>query len=337
MARVGIKDIAEKAGVSIATVSHAFRNPGRVSKKTRKRVLEAAEEIGYTPNKLAASLRTARTGNIVAIIPDVGDNFVSGIVKGIDSIANSRGYAVLLGETQGLVEKEREFAAMPLSRQADGIILMSHRLPFDMPDGASGPESLPPIISGCEATGHDWLPCVSIDDEQGGRDATNHLIKLGHRKIAAITGDRTSASTRKRLAGFHSAMADAGLTVRDSWVIYGGYKADVGELAAHELLLQKDRPTAVFCFSDEIALGCMHSLRHAGFGVPEDISVIGFDDIPFARYFTPSLTTIAQPAEAIGRSCAMLLFDLIDGQRPKTNRIILPHTLVVRESTRAIS
>jgi LacI family repressor for deo operon, udp, cdd, tsx, nupC, and nupG len=333
MARVGIKDIAKKAGVSIATVSHAFRNPGRVSPKTRERVLAAAEEIGYTPNKMAASLRTARSGNIVAIIPDVGDSFIAEIVKGIDAVANDRGYAVLLGDAQEQAGKEREFATMPLSRQADGIILMSHRLPFDVPDDGSEPDNLPPLVSGCESTGYDWVLNVSIDDRKGAIDATNHLIELGHRKIAVITGNHESASTRKRLAGFREAMTAAGLEVNDAWVIYGGYNADSGELAAQEVQLQKERPTAIFCFSDEIALGCMHSLRHAGFAVPDDVSIIGFDDIPFARYFTPSLTTIAQPAEAIGRSCAALLFDLIDGKRPRNNTFILPHKLIVREST----
>jgi LacI family repressor for deo operon, udp, cdd, tsx, nupC, and nupG len=312
---------------------HAFRNPGRVSAKTRERVLAAAQEIGYTPNKMAASLRTARSGNIVAIIPDVGDSFISEIVKGIDEVAIERGYAVLLGDAQEQAAREREYATMPLSRQADGIILMSHRLPFDVPDDGSEPENLPPLVSGCESTGYDWVLNVSIDDRQGAIDATNHLIELGHRKIAVITGNHESASTRKRLAGFREAMQKAGLEVREDWVIFGGYKADSGELAAQELQIQKERPTAIFCFSDEIALGCMHSLRQAGFAVPDDVSIIGFDDIPFARYFTPSLTTIAQPAEAIGRTCATLLLDLIDGKRPLNTRFVLPHKLIVREST----
>ena len=166
MARVGIKDIAKKAGVSIATVSHAFRNPGRVSDETRKRVLAAAQEIGYTPNKMAVSLRTARSGNIVAIIPDIADSFNSEIIKGIESVARDHGYAVLLGDTQGAEEREREFAAMTLSSQADGIILMSHRLPFDVPPDGSPADSLPPVVSGCEFTGCDGIPNVAIDDRQ---------------------------------------------------------------------------------------------------------------------------------------------------------------------------
>ena len=131
MTTIGIKDIAARAGVSIATVSHSFRNPGRVSDATLKKVLAAADDLGYTPNKLAASLRTARSGNIVVIIPDVADSHNSKIIKGIESVAHTRGYSVLLGDTQGSEARAREFAAMTTSRQADGIILMSHLLPFN--------------------------------------------------------------------------------------------------------------------------------------------------------------------------------------------------------------
>lgn len=336
MARVGIKEIAEKAGVSIATVSHSFRNPGRVSDKTRAKVLAAAKEVGYTPNQQAVSLRTAKSGNIVVIFPDVTDSYNSEIIKGIDAVARDRHYAVLLGDTQGSAEREREFAALVDSRQADGVILMSHRMPFDISPETS-PEDLPKLVNGSEFAGHSEFPTVVVDDRQGGMDATKHLIELGHRQIAAITGDIESTSAQLRLEGFRKAMADAGIPVNERMVINGEYSIDSGEFAVKELLIRRDRPTAIFCFSDEIALGCMHALRTSGFQIPRDISVIGFDDIPFAKYFVPSLTTIAQPAEAIGRMCATLLLDLIDGKSTKKKRFILPHTLVVRESTGRIA
>ncbi len=336
MAKVGIREIAARAGVSIATVSHALRNPGRVSDGTRKKVLAAAEAVGYTPNNLAVSLRTARSGNIVAIIPDVADSYNSGIIKAIEKVAHSRGYSVLLGDTQGSPEREREFAAMTRSRQADGIILMSHRIPFDVDPKRVAPGELPPMVSGSEFTGSDAFPSVSIDDVQAAIDATNHLIRYGHRHIAVITGDMQSTSSKDRLAGFRRAMEQAALAIDDNLVVYGEYTLQCGESATERLLLQKTRPTAVFCFSDEIALGCMYALRQHGFHVPDDMSVIGFDDIPFARYFTPSLTTVAQPVEEIGATCATVLIDLIDGKQPETMRQFLPHRLVVRKSTRAL-
>lgn len=336
MAKVGIKDIAARAGVSIATVSHALRNPGRVSDGTRKKVLAAAEAVGYTPNNLAVSLRTARSGNIVAIIPDVADSYNSGIIKAIEKVAHKRGYSVLLGDTQGSPEREREFAAMTRSRQADGIILMSHRVPFDMDGKDFSRRELPPLVNGSEYTGCDLFPAVSIDDVQAAIDATNHLIQRGHRHIAVITGDMHSTSSKDRYAGFRRAMEQAGLVIDDNLVVYGEYTLQCGENATERLLLQRTRPTAVFCFSDEIALGCMYALRQHGFQVPEDISVIGFDDIPFAKYFAPPLTTVAQPVEDIGATCATILLDLIDGKKPAQMRQFLPHRLVVRESTRAL-
>jgi len=336
MTKIGIKEIASKAGVSTATVSHAFRNPGRVSDETRKKVLDAAKKVGYTPNRLAASLRTARSGNIVAIIPDVADSHNSEIIKAIEKVAHSRGYSVLLGDTQGSEEREREFAAMTTSRQADGIILMSHRFPFDMGKGKLAVDDLPPVVSGCEFSGHDYIPAVAVDDVQAAMDATRHLISYGHKDIGVITGDMNSTSGRDRLEGFRGAMSQAGLSCNEDLIVSAKYSPLSGETATETLLLNKKRPTAIFCFSDEIALGCMYALRQHGFSVPDDISVIGFDNIPFAKYFSPPLTTIAQPAQDIGTICATILLDLIDGKKPEKLRNLLPHELLIRESTRRL-
>jgi LacI family repressor for deo operon, udp, cdd, tsx, nupC, and nupG len=226
---------------------------------------------------------------------------------------------------------------MTRSRQADGIILLSHRFPFEPIRSKAAIRDLPPIVNGCEFTGQQGVPVVGIDDVQAAMDATLHLVGLGHRDIAVITGDMASRSSRDRLTGFERAMQSAGLKVDPRRVLQSEYNLQGGERGAQELLLQKDRPSAVFCFSDEIAFGCMYALRQSGFTVPADISIIGFDDIPFARYFDPALTTIAQPTEAIGTTCARLLFDLIEGRAPPEMRHILPHELVVRASTRLLA
>ncbi|MEX2125877.1 MAG: LacI family DNA-binding transcriptional regulator [Woeseia sp.] len=336
MSKVGIKDIAARAGVSIATVSHALRKPGRVSEATRKKVLAAADEIGYMRNNLAASLRTSRSGNIVVIIPDVADNHVYGIIKAIEKVAHRRGYSVLLGDTQGSAEREREFAAMTRSRQADGIILMSHRLPFDVTKNDLSPDKLPPLVNVCEFTGYDIFPTVAIDDLQAGIDATRHLVELGHSEIAVITGDMETTSSQKRLQGFKTAMADAGLQYNERLIVRGKYSARCGETATGTLLMQKERPTAIFCFSDEIAMGCMYALRQHNFEIPNDISVIGVDNIPFARYLAPSLTTVGQPTADIGTTCATILLDLIDGKPPEMLHHVLQHELLVRQSTRRL-
>lgn len=332
MAKIGIKDIAAKAGVSIATVSHAFRNPARVSDATREKVLATAREVGYSPNRLAASLRTARSGNIVAIIPDIANGFNSAIIKAIEKVAHANGYSVLLGDTQGMVAREREFASMTRSQQADGIILLSHRVPFE-PTGDSGWVGLPPMVSVCEYTGFDDFPSAGIDDRKAATDATRHLLEYGHREIALITGDIETSSSRDRLQGFRDAMSEVGLPVGDNLVMTGEYTASWGEEATARLLKGKTRPTAIFCFSDEIALGSMFSLREHGLDVPRDMSVMGFDNIQFARYFAPPLTTVAQPREEIGSLAAELLFSLMNGTPPVVMRHILEHEVIVRDST----
>ena len=339
MSKVGIKDVAKKAGVSTATVSHALRNPMRVAQATREKVLAAIEEVGYTPNKLGVSLRTAKSGNIVVIIPDVADSYNFGIIKAIERVAHANGYSVLLGDTQGSELREREYAAMTRSRQADGIILLSHRFPFNIDADTIDANTIsiddfPPLINGGESTGIDGVPYVAIDDVQAGMDATQHLIDYGHKNIAAITGDMNSPSSQFRLQGFNRALEQAGLARPERNVAIADYTVEAGEAAARDLLMLKERPSAIFCFSDEIALGCMHTLQSQGFNVPDDISVIGFDNIHFAKYFSPPLTTIAQPAEAIGETCASLLIDLLNNKRPSKSRHILEHQLIVRGSTR---
>lgn len=330
MAKVGIKDIALRAGVSIATVSHAFRNPSRVSEATRAKVLAAAAETGYTPNRLAASLRTARSGNIVAIIPDIGNSFDSDILKAIEMVAHSRGYSVLLGNTQGLHAREVEFAAMTRSHQADGIVLMSYRVPFDAAEMAS---QLPPMVGACEYSGHDGFPAVTVDDVAGAYDATRHLLELGHREIAVITGDMATTSSRERVQGYTAALREAGVPPDERLIVHGDYSSKSGAASTSKLFERGRRPTAIFCFSDEMALGCVYALRQKGLGVPGDVSVVGYDDIVSARYYSPPLTTIAQPRREIGRQCATMLLDSIAGAEVQNRRHIVPHRLVVREST----
>ena len=192
--------------------------------------------------------------------------------------------------------------------------------------------ALPPLVNGCEYTGYDGFPTVSIDDVQAGMDATMHLIDYGHRDIAVITGDMNSTSSKDRLKGFELAMAKSRLTRRECLIVYGDYTLKCGETATEKLLIQKVRPTAIFCFSDEIALGCMYALRQHGYQVPDDISVIGFDNIPFAKYFAPPLTTIRQDFAELGRRCLHVLLGRIEGE-PVPLRVVVPVELVVREST----
>lgn len=340
MSEIGIKELARIAGVSTASVSRALSNPERVSKSMREKVLSAANEVGYRPNRLGASLRTSRSGNIIAIIPDISDTFNSGVIQSLERAAAERGYSVLFGDTQGLRERELAYGNMVRSRQADGIIVFSHRLPFEDEALASENFKLPPLVNSCEYAQSPYtsqLPWVSIDNVQAGYDATEHLLSLGHTKIAVITGDQGSPSANQRLQGYKAALADAGVEFKASLIHQGEYTLEAGVRLTEKILLAKQRPTAIFCMCDESALGCIATLKEHNFSVPGDISVVGFDDIRFARYLSPSLTTIAQPVEEIGRKCVEILLDVIEGKSIENPKNILPHKLVIRDSTAALN
>jgi len=336
MSDVGIKELAEKLGISTASVSRALSNPARVSESMRKRVQEAAEEVGYRANRLGAGLRTSKTGNIIAIIPDISDTFNSGVIRSLENVAAEHGYSILFGNTQGRHDREITYGEMVRSRQADGIISFSHRLPFSE-DVLSNPNfQLPPLVNSCEPLGMPNIPLVSIDNKAAAKEATQHLLALGHTEIAVITGDKESPSTQLRLEGYRESLDEAGVTYSTSLIQHGNYTLESGVSCTKDILLLKERPTAIFCFSDEIALGCLSTLESHNFRVPDDISIIGFDNIRFAGYFSPALTTISQPVADIGRRCFELLIEQINGDTETKPVEYLPHELIIRDSTRAI-
>lgn len=338
MSEIGIKELAKSLGVSTASVSRALSKPDRVSKKMRERVLAAAKEAGYTLNQTAASLRTSKTYSIIAIIPDISDTFVSGVIRALERAAAQHGYSVLLGDTEGLRERELVYGDMVRSKKVDGIICFSHRLPFSDELLHNDRIPMPPIVTSCEfpANNSVSVPSVTIDNVAAAKEATEHLISLGHKDIAVITGDMATPSSKQRLEGYKKALAEAGISFQPSMIFEGAYTLEAGKSCTRELLTAKKRPSAIFCMCDEIALGCYSILQEKGFKVPDDISIVGFDDIRFANYFSPALTTVAQPVEDIGRCCVEVLLKTINNQIQETTEIVLPHKLVVRDSTRII-
>ncbi len=329
------------AGVSTATVSRALNSPERVSKEIRERVLETVKKVGYRPNQLGASLRTAKSNNIIAVIPDISDSFISGMIKSLRHTATQRGYSVLLGDTGDSRELELAYGDMVRGRQADGIIAFSHRLPFRDEDISLSHFSFPPMINSCEridtaALELDPLPFVSVDNIQAGRDITQHIIDRGHKKIAVITGDINTPSAKDRLAGYRSALEESGIELEPSLIYEGSYNLEAGISCTLEMLQNKIRPTAIFCMCDETAVGCINTLREQGLDVPNDMSVAGFDGIRVAEHLYPSLTTIEQPTEKIGEYSANLLIDLIEGKTLSAREYILEHKLAIRNSVKLI-
>lgn len=327
--KAGIKNVAQIAGVSTATVSRTLRNPELVSQNTKDKVIKAINACNYQPNQMGINLRTQRSGNIVAIIPDITNPFNSGLIKSIEFEAKKHGYSVLLGDTQGDEDKIKHYASMVNSRQADGIILCSHFMPFDKKYF----NTLPPLVNVNENSYCENVHKVMIDNVGGATIAVEHLLNLKHKRIGIISGPIDVSSSMERLEGYKLALKYAGIAFDEELVQIGNYQIESGIVAAKKLLLLKKRPSAIFCFNDEMAIGAISALKDNGVDVPKDMSIIGFDDIRFAKFLSPSLTTIQQPVEHIGQASVDMLVKLINNKKLDNKYIELPVKLIIRNST----
>jgi LacI family repressor for deo operon, udp, cdd, tsx, nupC, and nupG len=327
-----IYEVAKRAGVSPSTVSRVLSQPDVVSAKTRSRVLRAVDVLGYTPNSTAKNLRTARTGKLLVTVPDISNPFFSLILQGIEDAAQREEYAVLLGDTQHDARREQRYALMLNSKEADGLIFLGHRLPeaAQARIRAAAPRCAP-VVNGCEFNPRLGVPSVHIDNAGAARDGMALLYDLGHRRIGVVSGPLVSPLSRDRLRGASTiARARGG---EDLVVVGGDFTVESGAEAAARLLATPERPTAIFCFNDEMAMGVLDYARRTGVRVPGELSVMGFDDIRFARYTEPALTTIAQPMREIGEGTVKLLLAILADDSKTPPSVTLPHRLVVRAST----
>lgn len=333
---VSIKDVAQLAGVSVATVSRALARPEKVAEATRKRVMAAVQKSGYVTNVLASNFRRRRSQTIVVLVPDIANLFYSRIIQEIEAVARNRGYQILLGETQENLAVERAYCELVQQRMADGVISLGMTIPlkFDPRRKTVDPD-WPPLVMVGEYTGDIPLPRVGIDNVQAAADATGHLVELGHRDIAFIGGPKNFTLCQERLKGFRRVIRAAGIKLAPDHVQFGEFKLASGRNQVKALLAGGARPTALFCANDEIAMGAMKALREHGMRIPEDISVVGFDNLDIAEYCSTPLTTIHQPRREMGSEAMKLMLNILQGEGPQA-RITLPHELVVRDSTRSI-
>ena len=322
-----VKEIAAAANVSVATVSRALQRPEIVSEATRQHIQEVVKRLGYTPNALARNLRTARTRLIVALLPDIANPFFSEVIRGIEQVAHESGYSVLLGETQGSLVREQAYADMVAARQADGIITMSPRVPAIPIQGRL------PVVNACEYVKDSQICSVYVDNIAAAATAVDYLLTLGHRDIAFIAGPPSSPICVDRELGYRRALQNAGIAANPALAAVGDFSIEAGERAIELLLSRGPSFSAVFCSNDEMAIGAMRALISHGLRVPEDISVIGFDDIRFARYTSPALTTVAQPKNALGREATTMLIELLNDPAVPPRKRVLSADLVVRGST----
>lgn len=323
-----IIDVAKAAGLSTATVSRALSAPEKVAEQTRARVMRAIEQVGYRPNMLARNLRSDRSWSLLVLVPGIANPFFANVTAGIESIAWRRGYSVFLGDTRDSREREEHYSQLVETRLADGVIQLSPDYGFEE---RRRKVNYPVVHAcGCELT---EAPSVRIDNAGAARELVEHLIKVGSRRIATITGPATNPHAIERLNGYREGLEAAGLPFDPALVRRGDFSMGSGSAAARELIELSPRPDAIFSMNDEMAIGAIQAITAAGLRVPDDIAIAGFDDIGVAAHSTPALTTVSQPAEAMGAKACELLIDRIEGKAVDDVVHILPHRLVVREST----
>jgi LacI family repressor for deo operon, udp, cdd, tsx, nupC, and nupG len=334
---VTIKDVAKLANVSIATVSRSLAEPAKVSDKTREKVMRAVESSGYVANVLAQNFRRRRSNTVVVLVPDIANPFFANIIKGIEQVARRHQYRVLLGDTQGSEDSERAYGELAAQKQADGVICLGRSIPFPYRKGRKSLDpDWPPFVMACEYHGEIPVPAVCIDNVAAAQEAVAHLLALGHRDIAYINGPKDSILCEDRFLGYSQGLRKSRIRLKRRWVVQGDFTLKSGYAAMKALLVGGPRPTAVFCANDEMAIGAMQACRDEGLELPSDMSIVGFDDIVFAQYTSPRLTTIQQPSHEIGESAMMLMLGILTGEKPKAARVILPYKLELRESTVAI-
>jgi LacI family transcriptional regulator len=329
-----LKDVAEMAGVHPATVSRVLRGDGRlkVSAETRERILAAAARLKYQPHGIGRSLKLRRSFTLALVLPDVGNPVFPGIIKGAERAAAERGYSLVLVHLEPAAEGAREQRYLRLVRQnrVDGLLLAT----AELQDGFI--RELAELGVPFVLVNRRWgeLPrYVIADDRAGAKLAVEHLIGLGHRRVAHLAGPLSTDTARRRFEGYREALAGHGLPLLPELVEECGYSWEGGVAGTRRLLGRRPRPTAVFATNFLVAAGAILVMREEGLRVPADISVVGFHDAPLAQVFNPPLTTVSFPLYRMGYEAARALVELIQGERAEVRTVLPPEGLIVREST----
>ncbi|MEV0945202.1 LacI family DNA-binding transcriptional regulator [Rhodococcus sp. NPDC049939] len=327
-----LREIAERAGVHVSTASRVLRQPEPADgwSEAARRVREVATELGYQPNLWAASLRTRKTTTLGVVMPRLTDGVVATMFQGIEETATQAGYSVLLSSPPDDLDAQRRSIEFLVSRQVDGLLLSSLHSP-----GREFVDSLPvgelPMLQLNRHTDV-GLPFVSGDDHRGGYLAGQHLLDLGYTEIAVIAGPDYASTSQNRLAGFRGALAERGVTLDPARIVHSDFEVSGGVAAARTLLEPESRPKAIFAVSDTIAIGVLGVARDLGLHIPEDLALVGYNDIPVVAQLPVPLTTIRSPARQIGATGVGHLLSVMAGNEVES--LALPVELVERASTR---
>lgn len=331
MRTCNITQVAKQAGVSVATVSRVINQSSSVTPETAKKVLAAIEALGYRPNAWGRSLRRGESRVVLLLVPNVSNPYYAPIIAGAEDVLRAAGYSIMLCITNVEAARRSVYLDFLESGQADGAILMDTEADDRHMDALW--EKFP-LVQCCEYCANTAISHVSIDNYQAAREAALRLIELGHTRIGFVGADNRFISTIQRREGYLAALAEQGIPFRaeDQATADGDYSYASSVEAAGRLLDRPDRPTALLCISDVQALGALQAGRERGLHVPEELSVVGFDDVEYAAMFSPQLTTVRQPRYELGSAAASLLLAQMDGEQG--GRVyFLPHQLVERDST----
>jgi len=330
--RVTLADVAQAAGVSVSTASRALTDSEHsVREETRQRVLRIAREVGYRPNLLARGLRGGQTFTVGIITESISDYFTSTIVRGIHDHLRQAGYSSTIVNCDGDPGAEADAIRTLTGRPTDGVILVDthvHSSSSVLPEG-----SFPYVFVNRRAQSEARnCFCVVPANRQGARTVVEHLVGLGHRRIGYVNGPDGWEASAQRLAGYQDVLRSSGIALDPALVRTGDWSMDGGYEAAHDLLISRDPPTAIFAANDEMAVGVMYCAVDMGVNVPEDVAIVGFDDKQLARFVRPALTTLHMPLVEMGDAAAQLLLDQLAGDVIRDKGVEVPGYLIVRES-----
>jgi LacI family transcriptional regulator len=328
--RITMHDVAQAAGVSLMTVSRVVNNKDDVNLATRKRVTEVIEELGYRPSNIARGLATRRTGTLGVIVPDISNPLFASIVRSAEEEAYAKGYSVFLGNTNE--DPERELAVLQSMEdfQVDGLILYSSRLEDDTLFKVLARFTTSVLVFR-EGKGSD-VGAFTVDDVFGGQAATKHLLNSGHHNIGLISGPPISLSAFGRIKGYQTALQAADIPVNEDWIRHCHPVVERGQDTAYDLLKNNSEITALFCHNDLVAVGALQACKELRLRVPDDIAIIGYDDIHLAALVSPALTTVHIPMDEIGTRTMQMLLEQVEAKTTEPKKVHLQPTLIVRES-----
>jgi len=333
-----LKDIAKKSGVSVGTASAVINNKSWVSDKTRKRVWEVIEQLNYRPNQTARSLKIKKSETIGLIVSDITNPFFPEIVRSIEGIARNHGYSLILCDANEDIEIGLESFNLLFDKQVDGMILLGGIVPQDALLSFLKKKNFPLVVVERDY-GYSRLNTILVDAVKGAFTATTHLLNLGYWPVGIISGplslDQESNylhGSVGRFEGYQAALKAKGIPFDKSWVKEGDFRFEGGYRAMMQFLEQVTVPRAVFVSNDLMAIGAMEAIKNKGLRIPEDIAIVGYDDIPEASYTSPTLTTIALPKRKLGTLAIEILLKSLSGQENEYQKVVLPTKLVVRES-----